>query len=258
MYLGCRETLTVNTFATRASKRTPIFPCCFSFCLSFLLSSIELLIYKLNKPVIEKEAQQCVTITACVVFLLIFSLYSASLLLSLHVRLWNICAVDFQIDFGVVFSLLPLFVQGLPEVQQIKRQQEPQHTDTQQTDVHLHQRKGEVRTYLTGISSIWYHSRSKVYSVCAITQSGSPFNGPIMAMNKGCCNRANKALTRDCIPVRLPNWDDGYLQTHKDTYTFYKETLWPLSVETHNLVKLTGHSLLKMFAVGKTWFYLFS
>uniref|UniRef100_A0A0E9U719 Uncharacterized protein n=1 Tax=Anguilla anguilla TaxID=7936 RepID=A0A0E9U719_ANGAN len=26
-----------------------------------------------------------------------------------------------------------------------------------------------------------------------------------MAMNRGCCRRANRALMRDCIPVRLPN-----------------------------------------------------
>lgn len=42
-------------------------------------------------------------------------------------------------------------------------------------------------------------------SVVCHTQSGSPFSGPIMAMNKGCCSRANTALTNDCIPVRLPN-----------------------------------------------------
>ncbi|KAF3848157.1 hypothetical protein F7725_021185 [Dissostichus mawsoni] len=36
-------------------------------------------------------------------------------------------------------------------------------------------------------------------------QRGSPSSGPTMAMNSGCCTRANSALIRDCIPVRLPN-----------------------------------------------------
>lgn len=33
-----------------------------------------------------------------------------------------------------------------------------------------------------------------------------------MARNRGCCRRAKSALTRDCSPVRLPNWVEGYLQ----------------------------------------------
>lgn len=87
------------------------------------------------------------------------------------------------------------------------------------------------------IHLVWLKVSYTVYSACVITQSGSPFNGPIMAMNKGCCNRANRALTRDCIPVRLPNWDDGYLQTHKDTFTCYQETILTLFWCSQRLLK---------------------
>ena len=51
------------------------------------------------------------------------------------------------------------------------------------------------------------------------TQNGSPPRGPIMAKNRGCCRRANTALTRDCMPVRLPNWEEGYLTRWK-RFTF--------------------------------------
>ena len=40
-----------------------------------------------------------------------------------------------------------------------------------------------------------------------------------MAKNRGCCRRANTALTRDCMPVRLPNWEEGYLTRWK-RFTF--------------------------------------
>lgn len=132
---------------------------------------------------------------------LCFSLY----LLSLHKRLWNVTAVDFQVDFGVIFFLLPLFVQSFPEVEQVERQQESQHTDNQQTNVHLHQ---TAKMKKRSEHARWVFnpfSNTKALSFVCLTQSGSPFRGPIMAMNKGCCSRANKALTRDCIPVRLPN-----------------------------------------------------
>lgn len=36
-----------------------------------------------------------------------------------------------------------------------------------------------------------------------------------MARNRGCCRRAKSALTRDCSPVRLPNWVEGYLQGNR-------------------------------------------
>lgn len=48
--------------------------------------------------------------------------------------------------------------------------------------------------------------------LCYLTQRGSPFRGPTMAIKRGCWSRANRALIRDCMPVRLPNWEDGYLQ----------------------------------------------
>lgn len=48
-------------------------------------------------------------------------------------------------------------------------------------------------------------------SKCLLTHRGSPSRGPTIAMKRGCWSRANKALIRDCMPVRLPNWEDGYL-----------------------------------------------
>lgn len=38
-----------------------------------------------------------------------------------------------------------------------------------------------------------------------------------MARNSGCCRRAKSALTRDCSPVRLPNWVEGYLPRQEKT-----------------------------------------
>lgn len=44
-----------------------------------------------------------------------------------------------------------------------------------------------------------------------LTHKGSPSRGPTMARKRGCWSSANRALIRDCMPVRLPNWEDGYL-----------------------------------------------
>lgn len=44
-----------------------------------------------------------------------------------------------------------------------------------------------------------------------LTHRGSPWRGPIIARNRGCCRRAKRALIRDCRPVRLPNCVEGYL-----------------------------------------------
>lgn len=40
-----------------------------------------------------------------------------------------------------------------------------------------------------------------------------------MARNRGCCRRAKSALTRDCSPVRLPNWVEGYLPGNRELVT---------------------------------------
>lgn len=41
--------------------------------------------------------------------------------------------------------------------------------------------------------------------LCLLTHKGSPSRGPTMARKRGCWSRANRALIKDCMPVRLPN-----------------------------------------------------
>lgn len=69
-----------------------------------------------------------------------------------------------------------------------------------------------------------------------LTHRGSPWRGPIMARNRGCCRRAKSALTRDCSPVRLPNWVEGYLQgqqttchrkAHSQAFQMLLASAWP-------------------------------
>lgn len=48
-----------------------------------------------------------------------------------------------------------------------------------------------------------------------LTQKGSPFKGPTMAMKSGCWSRANTALMRDCRPVSVPKWLEGNLSMRR-------------------------------------------
>lgn len=123
----------------------------------------------------------------------------------LHVGLWDVGAVEFDVDLSVFFPFLLLFLEGPSVVDEVEGQQEAQHTQSEQSDVDL---KGQIGELAFGISSV----RPERVDVCISTQKGSPPRGPIMARNRGCCSRANTALTSDCMPVRLPNWEDGYLQ----------------------------------------------
>ena len=128
---------------------------------------------------------------------------------SLHIGFRDVSAIDFDEDLSVFFSFLLLFLKYLSVVDEVERQKEAQHTEDEKSDVDL-----EEKTRISQCSQVcvcfdWVRVRVK----CGIhTQNGSPSRGPIMARKRGCCSRANTALTRDCMPVRLPNWEDGYLQ----------------------------------------------
>lgn len=85
-----------------------------SVSLSFFFPSIELLNERLRVTIVFNRLCFCVAVI--ILSCLCFSLY----LLSLYKCLWYVSAVDFEIDFSIVFFLLPLFVQGFPEVQQVE------------------------------------------------------------------------------------------------------------------------------------------
>lgn len=63
-------------------------------------------------------------------------------LFSLHVGLWDVGAVDFDVDLSVFFPLLLLFLECPSVVDEVEGQQEAQHTQSEQSDVDLNG-KGE-------------------------------------------------------------------------------------------------------------------
>lgn len=127
---------------------------------------------------------------------------------SLHVSLWDVGAVDFDVDLSVFFPFRLLFLERPSVVDEVEGQEEAQHTQNEQSNVDLERQMREL-------ASSFRRVRPERVGVCIYTQNGSPPRGPIMARNSGCCSRANTALTRDCMPVRLPNWEDGYLQRQR-------------------------------------------
>lgn len=56
---------------------------------------------------------------------------------SLHVGLGDVSAVDFDVDLSVFFSFFLLFLECLSVVDEVERQQEAQHTESEQSDVDL-------------------------------------------------------------------------------------------------------------------------
>lgn len=61
---------------------------------------------------------------------------------SLHEGLGNVGAVDFDVDLSVFFSFLLLFLECLSVVDEVERQQEAQHTESEQSNVDL---EGDTR-----------------------------------------------------------------------------------------------------------------
>lgn len=123
----------------------------------------------------------------------------------------DVRAIDFDVDFSVFLLLLLLFMECPSVADEVERQQEAQHADNKKPNVDLEDntRISRARGFHLCVSPFG------CVCVCLHTQSGSPPRGPIMARNRGCCSRANTALTKDCMPVRLPNWEDGYLERQK-------------------------------------------
>lgn len=56
---------------------------------------------------------------------------------SLHVGLWDVSAVDFDVDLSVFFPFLLLFLECVSVVDEVEGQQEAQHTQSEQSDVDL-------------------------------------------------------------------------------------------------------------------------
>lgn len=129
---------------------------------------------------------------------------------SLNIGLRDVGAVDFDVDLSVVLPLLLLSVERPSVPDQVDGQQEAQHTESEESNIDLEDTELDPR-----ISHARRFPLGVFLSVCGRihTQRGSPCRGPIIAINRGCCSRANTALTRDCMPVRLPNREEGYLET---------------------------------------------
>lgn len=56
---------------------------------------------------------------------------------SLHVGLWDVSAVDFDVDLSVFFPFLLLFLECPSVVDEVEGQQEAQHTQSEESDVDL-------------------------------------------------------------------------------------------------------------------------
>lgn len=56
---------------------------------------------------------------------------------SLHVGLWDVGAVDFDVDLSVFFPFLLLFLECPSVVDEVEGQQEAQHTQSEESDVDL-------------------------------------------------------------------------------------------------------------------------
>lgn len=59
---------------------------------------------------------------------------------SLDEGLWDVRAVNFNVDLGVVHLLLLLFVERPPVADQVEGQQEAQHTENKESNVDLEDR----------------------------------------------------------------------------------------------------------------------
>lgn len=112
--------------------------------------------------------------------------------------------VHLDVDLGIFVLLVPDALEAAAVAEQVEGQAESHHAQRQQTHVHLKGAPGSVWHRYTFKNTSHLHPY--------LTHRGSPFRGPTMAMKRGCWSRANRALIRDCIPVRLPNWDEGYLR----------------------------------------------
>lgn len=126
----------------------------------------------------------------------------------LDVGLGEVGAIDFNVDLGVCLLLLLLLLQRPPVADEVERQQVSCGAESQQPNVDLEEGVPISKAYRFELVGVYFY---RSICVCVLTQNGSPCRGPIMARKRGCCSRANTALTRDCMPVRLPNWEEGKL-----------------------------------------------
>lgn len=135
--------------------------------------------------------------------------------------------VDLDVDLWVLVALISEALEVAAVVEQVDGQAESQHAQHQQAHVHLNTTQRSVRhiqqvqmsKHLSLLLLLHSFMITSTY-VCHLTHRGSPSRGPTMAMKRGCWSRAKRALIRDCIPVRLPNCEDGYLQGTKTCLTW--------------------------------------
>lgn len=123
--------------------------------------------------------------------------------------------VDLDIDLGILVLLVSEALEVAAVAEQVEGQAESQHAQQQQAHVHLntasdqHHERAKNQSFSVQRSNYFqqytlHYSFMSIYSR-HLTHRGSPFRGPTMAMKRGCWSRANRALIRDCMPVRLPN-----------------------------------------------------
>lgn len=134
---------------------------------------------------------------------------------SSNVGLGDLGAVDPDVDLGVLLLLLLLLLQRPPVADEVERQQVPRGAESQQPDVDLEEDAG-----ISKASSLIRWRAFLPECACILTQNGSPSRGPIIARKRGCWRRANTALTSDCMPVRLPNCEEGKLDVGGDREGF--------------------------------------
>lgn len=67
-----------------------------------------------------------------------------SVVFSLHVSLWDVGAVDFDVDLSVFFPLLLLFLERPSVVDEVEGQKEAQHTQSEQSNVDLERQTREL------------------------------------------------------------------------------------------------------------------
>lgn len=70
----------------------------------------------------------------------------SGLSLGLDEGLHFVTAIDFDVDFGIVFFLFPLLVEVFAEIQQVEGQKETKHAEGEETHIHLeerHRNRGE-------------------------------------------------------------------------------------------------------------------
>lgn len=63
---------------------------------------------------------------------------------SLHVSLWDLGAVDFNVDLSIFFPFLLLFLKRPSVVDEVEGQKEAQHTQNEQSNVDLESQTREL------------------------------------------------------------------------------------------------------------------